>query len=349
MRKTQGTSTSDKPNGRLYGQDLMRGEHPSLRPGRTRQRATSKVVAGASQPTDRGRGQASRAGREGAAEGLGEVVHERELELSPPQKFASPDPKRDLQQPSGGTSIFDPVLTELVYRWFCPAGGRILDPFAGGSVRGIVASRLGLFYAGIDLRDDQIRANQQQALAICREGDPAPIWLTADSRSFLDGVAEGSADLIFTCPPYGDLERYSDDPKDISNMAEADFDQALREIILKATRALKRDRFSVWVCSDYRRADGGYACFPSKIRDYHWQAGMRLYNEAILLNAMGSLPIRAGKQFEATRKLGRCHQEILIFLKGEEKAATSAMARIDARAIDDAIFAKAGTGDAGGH
>jgi hypothetical protein len=341
MRKTQGTSTGDKPNGRLYGQDLMRGEHPSLRPGRTRQRPTSKVVAGASQPTDRGRGQASRAGREGEAEGLGEVVHERELELSTPQKFASPGPKSDLQQPSGGTSIFDPVLTELVYRWFCPAAGRVLDPFAGGSVRGIVASRLGLFYAGIDLRDDQIRANQQQAMTICREGDPAPIWLTADSRSFLDGVAEGSADLIFTCPPYGDLERYSDDPKDISNMAEADFDQALREIILKATRSLKRDRFSVWVASDYRRADGGYAMFPSKIRDYHWQAGMRLYNEAILLNAMGSLPIRAGKQFEATRKLGRCHQEILIFLKGEEKAATSAMARIDARAIDDAIFAKA--------
>ena len=30
-----------------------------------------------------------------------------------------------------GTSIFDPVLCELVYRWFCPAGGAVLDPFAG--------------------------------------------------------------------------------------------------------------------------------------------------------------------------------------------------------------------------
>lgn len=41
------------------------------------------------------------------------------------------------------TSIFDPVLCELVYRWFSPESGTVLDPFAGGSVRGIVASKLG--------------------------------------------------------------------------------------------------------------------------------------------------------------------------------------------------------------
>ena len=28
-----------------------------------------------------------------------------------------------------GTSIFDPVLCELAYRWFCPPGGVVLDPF----------------------------------------------------------------------------------------------------------------------------------------------------------------------------------------------------------------------------
>ena len=55
-------------------------------------------------------------------------------------------------------SIFDPVLCEIMYRWFCPAGGKILDPFAGGSVRGLVAGRLGFLYTGIDQRDEQIAA-----------------------------------------------------------------------------------------------------------------------------------------------------------------------------------------------
>jgi hypothetical protein len=49
-------------------------------------------------------------------------------------------------------SIFDPVLCEIMYRWFCPPGGQILDPFAGGSVRGIIAGSLDYNYTGIELR-----------------------------------------------------------------------------------------------------------------------------------------------------------------------------------------------------
>lgn len=32
-----------------------------------------------------------------------------------------------------GTSEFDPVLCELLIRWFCPVGGKVVDPFAGGA------------------------------------------------------------------------------------------------------------------------------------------------------------------------------------------------------------------------
>jgi hypothetical protein len=74
----------------------------------------------------------------------------------------------------GGTSIFDPVLCEVVYRWFCPPGGSVLDPFAGGSVRGIVAARLGLSYTGIDLSERQLAANVEQAAAILGDETPHP-------------------------------------------------------------------------------------------------------------------------------------------------------------------------------
>lgn len=36
-------------------------------------------------------------------------------------------------------------------------GGTILDPFAGGSVRGIVANFLGFNYTGLELRPEQVR------------------------------------------------------------------------------------------------------------------------------------------------------------------------------------------------
>ena len=64
-----------------------------------------------------------------------------------------------------GTSIFDPVLCELVYRWFNVPGGAVLDPFAGGSVRGIVASACGCPYTGVDLSAEQVAANQAQLAA----------------------------------------------------------------------------------------------------------------------------------------------------------------------------------------
>jgi hypothetical protein len=38
----------------------------------------------------------------------------------------------------------------------------VLDPFAGGSARGIVASRLGGRYIGIELRAEQVAANVAQ-------------------------------------------------------------------------------------------------------------------------------------------------------------------------------------------
>ncbi|MBW2674812.1 MAG: hypothetical protein JRD89_15600, partial [Deltaproteobacteria bacterium] len=62
-----------------------------------------------------------------------------------------------------GSSIFDPVLAEISYKWYCPPGGKILDPFAGGSVRGIVAAYLGYEYHGNDLSARQIAANRLQA------------------------------------------------------------------------------------------------------------------------------------------------------------------------------------------
>ena len=60
-------------------------------------------------------------------------------------------------------SVFDPVLCELMYDWFSPKGGMVLDPFSGGSVRGIVAEELGRKYIGIDLSHSQIEANKQQS------------------------------------------------------------------------------------------------------------------------------------------------------------------------------------------
>lgn len=216
-----------------------------------------------------------------------------------------------------GTSIFDPVLCEIAYRWFAPEGGRVLDPFAGGSVRGITAALLGHPYTGIDLAKEQADANRDQWAAIAaaiRNPGPEPTWITGDAATDLPDTP---ADLIFSCPPYFDLEQYSEDPRDLSNMTYPQFLKAYERIIREATTRLKENRFAVWVIGDVRDRNGNYRGLVADTTRLFQKAGLHLYNEAILVTMTGALPVTAGRQFAASRKLGKQHQNVLVFAKGE--------------------------------
>ena len=243
---------------------------------------------------------------------------------------------RKLLEQSSGTSIFDPVLCELSYLWFSPVGGTVLDPFAGGSVRGIVASKLGRQYIGHELREEQVAANRIQGDEVCGDAEYPPAWIAGDSRMIDRTCADVDADLVFTCPPYADLEVYSDNPLDLSTMAYEDFKAVYFEIIAKACARLKQDRFAVCVVGEVRDKKGNYIDFVGDTVQAFRDAGLHYYNEAILVTCVGSLPIRAGKQFSSSRKLGKTHQNILVFVKGDGKRAAKACGDIE---ISDDCFA----------
>ncbi len=423
-------------------------------------------------------------------------------------------------------SIFDPVLCELMYSWFSPPGGQVIDPFAGGSVRGIVAHTLGRSYWGCDLSGDQIAANHAQAGLICPDAVNVPVKVSAKSMlqmfhpctpKFINDVcgarccesstsktgimvtiheterkrvhkaidkvndtkkgsgkyrhidkagfvlpssrtkkcplktsdnmcsvhgtsakpfgcvaspftltssntlivrnryrslkcfkAEDSvpayqahraslvaifgedqtkqlekhlkrhpdqdiqmfisasifrllkdndlakregpshssnpnviqwiqgdslkrvglaplADMFFTCPPYGNLEVYSKHSADISNMNKEDFLDSYSKILHHSLRRLKPNRFAVIVVGEYRdKKTGNYANLIGNTIQIFLDAGLHFYNEAILLNAISSMPIRASKQMEKSRKLGKVHQNVLVFVKGDAREATKA-------------------------
>lgn len=229
----------------------------------------------------------------------------------------------------GGASIFDPVLCEIAYRWFCPAGGLVVDPFAGGSVRGIVAAKLGRQYVGGELRAEQVEANREQAADLLGDADPVPVWHCGDSRHIERSMAGVQADMLFTCPPYADLEVYSDDPADLSTLAYPEFRAAYFDIVAKWCGLLRNDRFACCVVGEVRDKRGNYYDFVGDTVEAFRAAGLAYYNEAILVTAVGSLPIRAGKQFSAGRKLGKTHQNVLVFVKGDGKRAAEACGEVD--------------------
>jgi DNA modification methylase len=211
-----------------------------------------------------------------------------------------------------GTSIFDPVLTELMYRWFCPEGGTILDPFAGGSVRGIVANYLGYKYTGIELRDEQVLSNIEQGDTILPGNTPE--WLCGDSDKVLE-IFDRQFDFIFSCPPYADLEVYSDLPDDLSNMDYDNFIIKYRSIIKKAGKLLKRGAYACFVVGEVRDKDGYYYDFVGDTKRAFTDLGLKLYNDAVLLNSVGTASMRANRIFGSNKKLVKIHQNVLVFKK----------------------------------
>jgi hypothetical protein len=222
-------------------------------------------------------------------------------------------------------SIFDPVLAEMLVRWYAPPAGQVIDPFAGGSVRGIVSGALGRPYWGCDLRAEQVDANRAQAAAI---PVPAPpVWVTGDARDALAGAPD--ADFMLTCPPYGDLERYSDDPADLSAMTWPDFLEAYRAIIAAAWARLRPDRFAAIVVGEIRCPRGLYRNFVGETVRAFMDAGAGYYNEIILQTPIGSGAARMNKQFTASRKNVKIHQNVLVFVKGDPRRATAACGDVD--------------------
>jgi DNA modification methylase len=225
----------------------------------------------------------------------------------------NPDKMQSGKKEEDRVSVFDPALCEVLYHWFCPENGTILDPFAGGSVRGIVANYLGYKYTGIDIRQEQIDSNREQGLDILPVNNQ-PSWYVGDSNELLDGKWERDFDFVFSCPPYADLEVYSDLEGDISNKPYKQFLELYESIILKSCKLLKSGCFACFVVGEVRDKKGNYIGFvPDTINAFR-KAGMDFYNEAILLNSIASASMRANGNMKS-QKLVKVHQNILVFRK----------------------------------
>lgn len=223
-------------------------------------------------------------------------------------------------------SSFDPYLCELMYRWFSRPGDRILDPFAGGNVRGTVAAVLGREYFGIDLSKEQVLANYnhyEKMLDKYTNISGVAWWVQSDSAPFLSVTKSEEFDMVLTCPPYYNMEVYSKDPRDLSRMPTyADFLHKYAIILKESARCLKEDSFFVIVVSEVRAdshdiSNSHYlGLVPDTIKILQ-ECNLSYYNEIILMNNIGSLPVRAPKFFDRTRKIGRHHQNVLVFYKGD--------------------------------
>lgn len=212
-----------------------------------------------------------------------------------------------------GTSILDPVLSEVICRWFGIDGGTAFDTFAGDSVFGYVAAKLGNTFTGIELRKEQADLNNERVQGM------SATYICDDGQNVLEHIGVGTQDLFFSCPPYFDLEVYSDKENDASNQdTYEDFMRIIENAFSAAIKCLKDDRFAVVVCGDIRNKKGEYYRFPDDIKKIFVNNGCILYNELILLNPIGSAVFYSASLMK-NRKVAKVHQNVLVFYKGNLK------------------------------
>lgn len=220
-----------------------------------------------------------------------------------------------------GTSVFDPALAECLIEWFSKVGDTIFDPFAGGSVRGLVSSAKSRKYIGVDLSENQILQNKNQ-LDLAQIGYE-PSWIHGNSIN-LDAIISSSLrfDFILSCPPYFNLEKYSKDVNDLSNMPWECFLDSYKLIIKTSVNRLNDNRFIAWVVGDVRDKEGFLLPFiPQTIQAFE-ESGARLYNHVITADIIGSGAMIMNQRFRKSRKIVLKHQHCLIFVKGSPLIAT---------------------------
>lgn len=158
-------------------------------------------------------------------------------------------------------------------RFFTKTGNTVLDPFVGvGSTLKACATE-GRKGIGFELNPKYVELTRQRLKKEVREliSENDQDVRVGDARDLIKDIPENSLDFIVTSPPYwiilhkedhkakqeriaNDLDtKYSDDPRDLGNVANYDeFLIQLAEILGACARPLKAGKYMAVVVSDFR-------------------------------------------------------------------------------------------------
>ena len=229
------------------------------------------------------------------------------------ENYVSPEEKAkaDRSVLAQGTSLFDPVLAEIIMRWFCKPHGKIIDPFGGEQTKGVVAGTLGYDYQAVEIRKEQVDINTEAT-----KDYGSVKYFCGDSNNIGQIIKDSDFDLCFTSPPYYDLEVYSKEDMSALGTYE-EFMSQYENIFKQCVDKMKDGSFLVVKIGEVRnKKNGEYRNFVGDNISTFLRLGLHYYNELILIEPVASRCLRADGGMKS-RKTQKSHQNVLVFYKGE--------------------------------
>ena len=214
---------------------------------------------------------------------------------------------------TGTHSVFAAPLVEwILLRYGGEPGGHILDAFAGGPPRGLVSTIMGYQYTGFEIRKEQISENERTLRELGLDGYN---YVLGDGRFLADDI--GPFDMALTCPPYYNLETYSDLPNDLSNLTTyGQFNFGMYSCAVAHARVMKPGAFVCIVVGIFRDKKGELVDLRAHTIENFQEAGFTWWQDIILSRNFGSAAQRSTNAWKG-KKLVPIHEHLLVFRQPE--------------------------------
>ena len=187
-----------------------------------------------------------------------------------------------------GLSTFPPDLARRIVEFYSEKGDTVLDPCCGHNSRMQVTYEMERNYIGYDVCKEFMDFNRNIADEIQGKGEQAVLFAPKSTIILREQSSErmieddNSIDMVYTSPPYYDIEYYDEHPDQLGYGHTYDeFMEGITRLLSESFRVLKNDKYCVWNINDFRK-DGDYFMYHADIARAMERVGFKLWDIVIV-------------------------------------------------------------------
>lgn len=217
-------------------------------------------------------------------------------------------------------SEFHAGLAENIIKYWSLKGAKVVDPFAGRVTRAVVTTSLNREYFGYEITPNTYNRALRHFQSLNNQGKltSSPTLYLGDGTK-LEKTPDNFVDLVFTCPPYFNIEKYESVEGQLSDIDDYDkFMELIDRTAVNCFRVLKPGTFCIWVVADFRK-DCELLPFHADTMRSFVKAGFSNHDLIVIENITPFSAMQLEKA-AAKRYTSKIHEYVLVFRKeGEYK------------------------------
>jgi len=232
---------------------------------------------------------------------------------------------------SSSMSEFNPDLCKFIIEYWSNTNDLIIDPYHGWGTRAVMSKQLKRNYKGFDISKEtntdvkkMLDTNREQAKWFSNE--TVNIQVIHGDGVKLEGIESDSADLVFSCPPYFNIEKYESCEGQLSDINNYSL---FMDLMLKAAKrqleVLKENKYVVMVVGDWR-VDGELLMFSKDMVDTYIKAGFIVHD--FVIHKLNSAAIVGCGNFDDKNFVTKSHEYVLVFKKVTDKKSINTMSNV---------------------